>query len=70
MMTDAPNVVFEDIFTVNEKDRDGKKFDKGSRLVHLHANPARSVARVFDIVALRHGHDAGREYGNLPASSQ
>ena len=32
MMTDTPNVVFEDLFKLDAIDKDGKKFDRGTSL--------------------------------------
>ena len=35
MSSNTSNVLFDDIFTINDIDKEGKKFDRGARSVHM-----------------------------------
>src|SRR5438445_6822825 len=67
MTTAASNIVFDDIFTINAIDKEGKKFDRGSsnnflvqkndtkNQVRLSAAPPTSVPLICPFQKLRHG---------------
>lgn len=67
MTSNASNVLFDDIFTINAIDKEGKKFDRGAPRAAPEPDPPtdpplciymRSVASLRAFKKLRHGSDA------------
>lgn len=66
MTTTTSNIVFDDLFTINAIDKDGRKFDRGAWLVlNRSAKPLVQISVICSIAALRkiiklwHGPDLG-----------
>ena len=73
MSSNTSNVLFDDIFTINAIDKEGKKFDRGARsasvlhvaiplTVTMAGLPMSSFPSVRALKKLRHGVDAGLQH--------